>query len=273
MRSTGPQAASERAVNIPGILVGSILALVAIQALRGWIDDATDLRVLLELSFIPAPWSEAIGFATGDQIVAAAEAATDDPQAAAARVVLARYLVADGSPRLWSCLTYGLLHGSWTHVLLNCVWLAAFGTPVVNRGGGVRFWIVAVASAIGGVVAQWLSDPLAVQPMIGASAAVSGCMAAASTFIFQRSSSSRLSTWPMQPAESRWAFLANRGALAFLGMWLVANLVFGVIAVPLGIADGAIAWQAHIGGLLVGLVLFPLIDPGPHRQLVPYRDT
>jgi membrane associated rhomboid family serine protease len=48
----------------------------------------------------------------------------------------------------------------------------------------------------------------------------------------------------------------------FLGLWFATNLLFGVAAVPLGIVDTSIAWEAHIGGFLVGLLLFPLLDPG-----------
>jgi membrane associated rhomboid family serine protease len=47
----------------------------------------------------------------------------------------------------------------------------------------------------------------------------------------------------------------------FLGSWFVINLVFGLVAGPLGVTDASIAWEAHVGGLLAGLVLFPLLDP------------
>ena len=42
---------------------------------------------------------------------------------------LAHYVLADGEGRPWTSLTYAFLHGSWAHVLVNSVWLAAFGTP------------------------------------------------------------------------------------------------------------------------------------------------
>ena len=44
-------------------------------------------------------------------------------------------------------------------------------------------------------------------------------------------------------------------------MWFASNLVTGIGAVPLGLSDAPIAWQAHIGGFLLGLLAFPLFDP------------
>jgi membrane associated rhomboid family serine protease len=52
----------------------------------------------------------------------------------------------------------------------------------------------------------------------------------------------------------------NSRAALFLGIWFATNLLFGIIAGPLGITDASIAWEAHIGGFLVGLLLFPLVD-------------
>ena len=125
--------------------------------------------------------------------------------------------------------------------------------------------LLAAVASLCGALAHWLAHPLGVQPMIGASAIVSGLMGAAATFVFER-------PHDLAPAPARGIarvgqalrrVLANRTALFFLLSWFVMNLAFGVLATPLGIADAAIAWEAHIGGLLAGLLLFPLIDPGP----------
>ena len=46
----------------------------------------------------------------------------------------------------------------------------------------------------------------------------------------------------------------------FLLVWFASNLLFGLAAAPLGITDAAVAWEAHIGGFVVGLLLFPWLD-------------
>jgi len=244
----------EPAINLPGPVAAAIVALMAIHALRQALSDSTDLGLLVDFAFVPAQWSIGWGYASADEVLRAAGQG-GDADVVALREALARFFTSRGEWRPWSCLTYALLHGSWIHVGLNCVWLAAFGAPVVARAGVVRASLLAVATALGGAGAQWLSDPLAVQPMIGASAIVSGFMAAAATFIFAGPGGRSGAT------EPGWGFLTNRNVLVFLGLWFAANVVFGLLATPLGVTEGSIAWQAHIGGLVVGLALFPLLDP------------
>jgi len=72
---------------------------------------------------------------------------------------------------------------------------------------------------------------------------------------------------PGEPARSLTQgfgdLLRNRTAALFLGVWFGTNLLFGLLARPLGVTDASIAWEAHIGGFLVGLFLFPLLEPRP----------
>lgn len=53
----------------------------------------------------------------------------------------------------------------------------------------------------------------------------------------------------------------NRSVQMFVGIWFVVNIVFGAGLVTLDAAGGGIAWEAHIGGFLAGLLLFRLFDP------------
>ena len=63
------------------------------------------------------------------------------------------------------------------------------------------------------------------------------------------------------PALSLMRALRNSRVLAFLAIWFGVNIIFGVGSIAIG-ADGAsVAWQAHIGGFLAGLMLFSLFDP------------
>lgn len=264
MRSPDGTAPREPAINMPTGLLVAIGLLFAVQGLRTWLDDLTDVQVLVDYAFIPASWSIATGVETADAVIEAAGRDAADPQLAALRAAWARFVTGEGVAHPWTWLSYAALHGSWTHVALNSVWLAAFGTPVVRRAGGARSLLLAAAAAIGGALAQWAADPVSVQPMVGASASVSGFMAAAATFMFGRGPVSARVPWRPRPRGPDWGFLRNRSVLLFLAVWLAGNLLFGLLAVPFGLAEGAgIAWQAHIGGLVVGLVLFPFLDPGP----------
>lgn len=56
--------------------------------------------------------------------------------------------------------------------------------------------------------------------------------------------------------------LRNPRVLAFVGVWFAVTIIFGSGIVPLGLDEGSsIAWEAHLGGFIGGLVLFPLLDP------------
>jgi membrane associated rhomboid family serine protease len=97
-------------------------------------------------------------------------------------------------------------------------------------------------------------------PMIGASASVSGTMAAAIRFAFVKGSFLSFSRGDADaaarvPALSLMRALRNPRVLGFLAVWFGVNIVFGIGSIAIG-ADGAsVAWQAHIGGFFAGLLL------------------
>jgi membrane associated rhomboid family serine protease len=70
----------------------------------------------------------------------------------------------------------------------------------------------------------------------------------------------------LKPRESLSSLFGNRQVMIFFGIWFGLNFLFGIAATPLGLTDGGIAWQAHIGGFLAGLLVFPLLDPGSGRR-------
>ena len=123
-------------------------------------------------------------------------------------------------------------------------------------------------TAIAGALAHLVTHEHAVAPMIGASASVSGAMAAAIRFAFVQGSFLSFSRGDavaaaQVPALSLMHALRNTRVLGFLGVWFGVNIVFGVGSIAIG-ADGAsVAWQAHIGGFFAGLLLFALFDPVP----------
>jgi membrane associated rhomboid family serine protease len=250
--------------NIPAVVVVTIGVLVLLHGIRSVLPDETDIRLLLELAFIPAQWTLAWAPERAAEILAEAAGQGGERETGAGSA-LAGYVLSQPGLPFWTALTHALLHGSWGHILLNGVWLAAFGTPVARRCGAVRFLALAVASALGGAAAHLFAHPTSVMPMIGASAAVSGMMAAAARFVFSPASDRfRPDEWPVQhvgqPRLSLLGVMKNSRAALFLAIWFATNLVFGIVASPLGVADASIAWEAHIGGFLVGFLIFPLVD-------------
>jgi membrane associated rhomboid family serine protease len=252
--------------NLPPVVFASVVVLVAIHALRMLLPDGTDFGLIVEWAVIPARWSVAYGTSSPKDVLAAL--ASVAPESALAPLQeLAQFVLGEGDGKPWTAVTYAFLHGSWAHVLINSVWLAAFGTPVARRCGGLRLLVLAAASAIGGAVFYAWVNPLQILPMIGASAAVSGMMAAASWFMFAPSHwlpEGRISQPHERQRESLRQIVRNRQVLIFLGVWFAANYVFAFVQ-PFGATDASIAWEAHIGGFLVGLVLFPFLDPLPTR--------
>jgi membrane associated rhomboid family serine protease len=148
------------------------------------------------------------------------------------------------------------------------LWLLPFGSALARRFGGLRFFLFMAVTAAAGALAHLVTHEHAVAPMIGASASVSGAMAAAIRFAFAQGSFLSLRRGDADaaarvPALSLMAALRNGRVLGFLAVWFGVNIIFGLGSIAIG-ADGAsVAWQAHIGGFLAGLMLFSLFDPVP----------
>jgi len=195
----------------------------------------------------------------------------------------ARYdpaVIAQGVPggiaaQIWTFVSYALIHGDFTHLGVNAMWLLAFGSPVARRFGTLRFLIFFAVSAAAGAATYLVTHFGEVVPMVGASAAISGCMAAAIRFVFQPGGP--LEQWRAHgadayqvPAAPLRVSLGDPRVLAFLAVWFLLNLVLGLGLLNLLLGVGslslvgenqAVAWEAHIGGFLAGLLLFRWFDP------------
>src|SRR5271165_4808241 len=168
---------------------------------------------------------------------------------------------------VWTFVTYSLIHGNLTHLTFNAVWLLAFGSPVARRFGWLRFLSFMAISAAAGAAMVLLTHFGELLTLVGASAAISGAMAAAVRFAFQPGGP--LTQWHSRedayrvPAVPLTSCLQDARVLAFLLVWFGVNLVFGLDAVGIAAVGEKIAWQAHIGGFLAGLLAFAAFDPIP----------
>jgi membrane associated rhomboid family serine protease len=230
-----PDTAREPIFNVPAVLVATIGALVAIHAVRSLLPQADDVEILLLFAFIPARYDTNI---------------LAWPGGAAADV--------------WTFVTYALLHADWMHLLFNSVWLLAFGTPLARRFGAIRFLAFCAVTAAAGALAHLMTHFGQMVPMVGASGAISGTMSAAMRFAFQRGGPLTFGGSDQSyrvPALSLVDTFRDPRVLAFLGVWFGLNLLFGLGSVSITGNEQPVAWQAHVGGFLAGLVLFSWFDP------------
>jgi membrane associated rhomboid family serine protease len=174
-------------------------------------------------------------------------------------------------PTLWTPFTHAFLHGDWMHFGINAAWLAIFGTPVARRYGAVKLIVLfLVCAALGAGAFALVTWPLAV-PLIGASGGIAGLMGASMRFIFQ----------PVEigihPATGERVILGRRmasfpdlarnvRARAFILVWLAINLATPLVPAFTGGTGLNIAWEAHVGGFLAGLLLVPLLERRPHSK-------
>jgi len=167
---------------------------------------------------------------------------------------------------IWTFITYAFIHGDTAHLVMNSVWFLPFGSAVARRFGNWRVSGFFAATAAAGALLHLVTHRGELMPMIGASAAVSGFMAGAIRFAFQRGGPLTLfrsedSAAYLVPAAPLLLALRDPRILVFLLVWFGLNLLFGIGSIGLPGGEQSIAWEAHIGGFVAGLLLFSLFDP------------
>jgi membrane associated rhomboid family serine protease len=174
--------------------------------------------------------------------------------------------------KVWTFVTYSLLHVNLFHLGFNVLWLLPFGSALARRFGAVRFFVFMAVTAAAGALAHLVTHEHALDPMIGASASVSGTMAAAIRFAFVRGSylsfgGSDAEAAAKVPALPLMRALRDGRVITFLAVWFGLNILFGLVSIGIGTDGAPIAWQAHNGGFFAGLLLFSLFDPVPRGRV------
>ncbi len=155
-------------------------------------------------------------------------------------------------------ITYSFLHGSWLHLGVNMIWLAAFGSPLAARLGAVRFLAFWVVTSIAAVALHYVLHANDLAPLVGASGAISGMMGAAARFGFQIDRSGPQPAFRGRPLPVA-AVVRSRAVMTFLAVWMIVNVATGLIGFGPGVSD-QIAWEAHIGGFFAGFFLIGWFD-------------
>ncbi len=254
--------AYQPAVFAPTALLVLVAFMIGLHAYRtfvlGLFEDA-DVQFLNLTAFVPARFSLWIGLSSLQDVIAEVNASAASLRPL--RRALFQAFVADGVSAPWTMVSYAFLHASWEHVIFNGLWMLAFGTPVIRRFGTMRFVAFFALTAAISAVFHALFNLNDVAVLVGASGAVSALTAAALRFaIGPGGFGAGPESWS-EPARPLAVALTDRRVVMFIVVWFGINLLAG-LGVPLGgSGDVKIAWEAHVGGFIAGLLLFSLFDP------------
>jgi membrane associated rhomboid family serine protease len=137
-------------------------------------------------------------------------------------------------------ITYMFLHGGWMHLIGNMLFLWVFGDNVEHAMGRLRFLLFYLACGAAGGVAHYLSMPDFGAPLIGASAAIAGVVAAY-LMLF--------------PHAQVWILLFFRIPIRLSAKWVLGGwIAFQFVNLFVSL-DAQVAWWAHIGGIIAGAIL------------------
>lgn len=148
-------------------------------------------------------------------------------------------------PALMTVLTSMFLHGGWMHLLGNMLYLWIFADNVEDRLGHGRFLVFYLLCGVGAALAQALPAPDSTIPMVGASGAISGVLGAYLVLFPQ----ARITV--VIPLGF-YLHVTRLPALAVLGLWFAMQLISDMLS---GGAGSGVAFRAHIGGFIAGLLL------------------
>ncbi|GAB4363305.1 MAG: rhomboid family intramembrane serine protease [Methylohalobius crimeensis] len=137
------------------------------------------------------------------------------------------------------------MHGSWMHIITNMWFLWIFGDNVEDAMGRWRFLAFYLLCGLAAATAQIISDPGSAIPMVGASGAIGGVMGAYARL------------YPNARVENVlplgfYITIVSVPAYFMLGYWVLIQILEGVFAAP---GTGGVAFWAHVGGFLAGLIL------------------
>jgi membrane associated rhomboid family serine protease len=156
-------------------------------------------------------------------------------------------------PEPLTLVTYVFLHAGWMHLIGNMLFLWVFGDNVEDAMGHARFLVFYLLCGVAGGLAHVLADPTSEAPLIGASAAIAGTLAA---YLI------------LHPRVKLWVLVLGRIPLKISARWIIgAWILFQVVNLVIALDRGTAYW-AHIGGLVAGAVLIPFM----RRPGVPLFD-
>jgi Uncharacterized membrane protein (homolog of Drosophila rhomboid) len=140
------------------------------------------------------------------------------------------------------------MHGGFAHIFGNMLFLWIFGDNIENLLGHVRYLFFYLLCGFGAALAQVIMDPNSIIPMLGASGAISGVMAG------------YVLSFPRRQVRAIiFNFFTTVPSYVAIGIWIGYQLIVGFMTDP---GTGGVAYMAHIGGFISGLVLVKIFAIG-----------
>ncbi|KAF1084463.1 Rhomboid protease GluP [Sporotomaculum syntrophicum] len=173
-----------------------------------------------------------------------------------AEVLNAIYTGAPFTPLLVNFITAIFIHGGWFHVIGNMLFLWVFGDNVEGRLGHFKYLLFYLVVGIAASLAHILSNPFSTVPVVGASGAVAGVLGAY-IILFPRSR-----VLALVPIFIIFTFM-EIPAVVFIALWFVLQLFNGVAS--LGGDAQTVAYWAHVGGFIMGVLLIKIVTPRVNR--------
>ena len=158
--------------------------------------------------------------------------------------VVPRRLMANPGGDFITIFTSMFMHGGWVHLGGNMLYLWIFGDNVEDRFGHAKFTLFYFICGIAATMAQVLVNAGSGIPNLGASGAIAGVLAAY-LIMFPKGQVRVLMGRSVMPMP----------ALAVIGLWIVLQLINGIGSISQTAETGGVAYMAHIGGFIAGLVL------------------
>jgi rhomboid family protein len=154
------------------------------------------------------------------------------------------------------------LHGGWLHLLGNMLFLYVFGRSVEDRFGHLKYLVIYFVGGLGGAMLHILLNLGSTVPSIGASGAIAGVLGA--YFVSFPRARIRLLIFPI------WFWTFSLPALLVLGYWFLIQFLSGYTEMFRieSASSGGVAFWAHVGGFIVGMILAASFSPRERRPVV-----
>jgi membrane associated rhomboid family serine protease len=148
------------------------------------------------------------------------------------------------SPIYLTLLTAMFMHGGVLHIAGNMLYLWIFGDNVENRFGALPFLLFYLLSGVAGSLAQVAMNPQSTIPSLGASGAISGVLGA------------YLVLFPRNRVRAIFFYqVVSIPAIVAIGIWIVLQFISGIGAIEETTQTGGVAYAAHVGGFLAGVIM------------------